>query len=166
MENADRKDIAHARTATLLDDFASHVSRRPGEVFCYFLRQGSCEAITFGDLARHSAAYANLYRHEGIRRGEVVLIALQHCPDLYYAFLGALMGGFIPSFMPFPSEKQDPVKYWESHRQLFARIGAGAILTYEENVEPLRRNIPEGGLHILLPRLGARENVPSSARLK
>jgi len=75
---------------------------------------------------------------------------LQHSPGMYYAFIGAMLCGCIPSMMPFPSPKQDSLKFWESHRELFKRIGAGAIITYPENADGLRKNMPGQPLKILL----------------
>jgi len=74
---------------------------------------------------------------------------LQHSPEMYYSFMGAMQCGCIPSMMPCPSEKQDSFKFWESHRELFKRIGAGAILTSPENAEGLRKNMPGQPLKIL-----------------
>ncbi len=79
-----------------------------------------------------------------------MLIMLSHSPAMYYSFVGAMLCGCIPSMMPCPSEKQDPVKFWESHRELFKRIGAGAILTSAENAESIRKNMPGQPLKILL----------------
>lgn len=137
-------------TISLLEAFEEHLNTRPDKVFCVFLREGTPQTITFRDLAKRASAYANLYRKKGLNPGEIVLIVLQHCPDLYYAFLGALLCGCVPSFMPFPSGKQDPVRYWESHRQLFRRIGSGAILTFPSNAELLAAHISDAQFRLIL----------------
>jgi len=122
----------------LLQALERHCTDRPHATFCHFQRGEIREDISFRQLRREAAAYANLYRDSGLKAGDVVLIMLQHSPDLYYSFVGAMLCGCIPSLMPFPSEKQDPAKFWQSHRELFQRIGAGAIVTYRENAERLR----------------------------
>lgn len=48
---------------------------------------------------------------------------LRHSPELFYAFLGSMLIGAVPSFMPPLSNKQDPDVFWSSHRELFARSG-------------------------------------------
>jgi fatty-acyl-CoA synthase len=74
---------------------------------------------------------------------------LKHGPDLYTAFLGAMLAGCIPTFMPFPSAKQDPEHYWSSHRTLFERLETAAILTYADNVAPLNAHCP--GIAVMTP---------------
>ena len=113
--------------ATILDSIYRNWD--PDSVVCRFLRAGSEERITFGGLHEEAARFSTLYRASGVRPGEFVFIVLRHSPDLLSAFLGALLIGSVPSFLPFPSEKQDPQRYWSSHRELFARTGVRAILT-------------------------------------
>lgn len=108
-------------------------------VFCHFI-QGSHEfAITWGMLRRESARYAAFFQQQGTRQGEIILIILRHSPELFYAFLGAMQAGAAPSFMPFPTAKQDTQLYWASHRKLFERIGSGLVLTYPENLNEAKR---------------------------
>ncbi len=147
--------ISPNRTESLLQALERHYADRPHDTFCHFWRDKTRENISFHKLRCEAAAYANLYRHSGLKAGDVVLVMLQHSPDLYYAFTGAMLCGCIPSVMPFPSQKQDPAKFWQSHRELFQRIGAGAILTYRENAESLRTNIVNQPLQILLPEQAA-----------
>jgi acyl-CoA synthetase (AMP-forming)/AMP-acid ligase II len=111
---------------------------RPGATFCTFLARGAAETITFGQLDERSHAYAAHYRKLGVRPGETVIVILQHSPHLYYAFLGALLAGAVPSFMAFPSVKQRPEVYWADHAKLFARIVPRLIVTYDANVAAAR----------------------------
>jgi fatty-acyl-CoA synthase len=143
--------ISPNRTESLLQALERHCADRPHDTFCHFWRDKIRENISFHKLRYEAAAYANLYRHSGLKTGDVVLVMLQHSPDIYYAFAGAMLCGCIPSMMPFPSQKQDPAKFWKSHRELFERIGAGAILTYRENAQDLRTNMANQPLQILLP---------------
>jgi acyl-CoA synthetase (AMP-forming)/AMP-acid ligase II len=50
-------------------------------------------------------------------------------PSMAEAYLGALLGGFVPSFMPYSAAKQEPEEFVRSHRLLFERIGAAAVAT-------------------------------------
>jgi acyl-CoA synthetase (AMP-forming)/AMP-acid ligase II len=69
--------------------------------------------------------------------------------------------------MPFPSVKQDPVKYWESHAQLFERIGAGAIVTYSENTKLLQDRLRDQHLHVLVPEdVAQKSDVFESAQVR
>jgi fatty-acyl-CoA synthase len=129
------------------------------EVFCHFIHAGRETAISRGDLRRGAERYANLFHRSGVAPGEVVLIILRHSPDLLYSFLGALLTGAIPSFLPYPTSKQDPRLYWSSHQKLFERIGAGALLTYRENLSALRENTTHLPLHLLTSEEA--ENFPT-----
>jgi acyl-CoA synthetase (AMP-forming)/AMP-acid ligase II len=138
------------RAETLLHALERHCAERPHATFCHFWSGDIREDISFQKLRLQAAAYAGLYRESGLKAGDVALIMLQHSPDMYYAFIGAMLCGCIPSMMPFPSPKQDSLKFWESHRELFKRIGAGAIITYPENADGLRKNMPGQPLKILM----------------
>jgi fatty-acyl-CoA synthase len=110
-------------------------------VFCHFAQGGNETAITYGDLRRESARQASFFQQRGVQPGEVILIVLRHSPELFYSFLGAMLAGAIPSFMPYRTSKQDPDLYWSSHQKLFDRISQGTVLTYGENLPAIRQNI-------------------------
>jgi len=127
---------------------------RPDAVFSVFHARGETETITFGRVLERSLRYTAVYAKYGIKRGDIVVVSLKHSPHLFYGFLGALLAGAIPSFMPFPSSKQNPVHYWRDHGILFDRIEPAAILTYAENAQALAEH---------LPRFSARTIIASDA---
>ena len=53
--------------------------------------------------------------------------------------------------MPFPSIKQDPILFWESHNDLFRHIGGGIFVTFHENIADIERNTPKGLLTLVAP---------------
>lgn len=118
-------------------------------VFCHFLRGSQETVISRGALWREAARHACHLRRCGVQSGEVVVIILPHAPELLYAFLGAMLAGAIPSFMPPPSVKQDPEFYWRSHEKLFARLGSGALLCGREHRAMIERNLPRLPLRLL-----------------
>lgn len=118
-------------------------------IFCHFVQGGRELEIRYGDLRRESARYAAFIRSEGIQPGEVVVVILRHCPDLLYAFLGAMLAEAIPTFMPCVTSKQDPDLYWQSHAKLFSRIAVGGLITDGESHSAIRQNIPELSLRLL-----------------
>lgn len=115
---------------------------RPDEIFAHFLQAERTTSIRRGQLWQEAARFANLLKNEGVPRGEVVVIILPHSPDLLFAFLGAMLAGTIPSFMPPPSAKQDPDLYWASHKKLFARLRPGAMITDAGHEVAFRKNLP------------------------
>ncbi len=120
----------------------SHAEARAHDTFCTFLARGQTESITFAELYERSLAYSRFYTRLGIQRGDLILIILQHTPHLFYSYLGAMLAGAIPSFMPFPSPKQRADFYWADHEILIERIKPRLILTYAANLDAARASIP------------------------
>jgi acyl-CoA synthetase (AMP-forming)/AMP-acid ligase II len=109
------------------------------------------QACSNGDILAGAERYATLFRSRGAKPDQIVLISLKPEPALFYAFLGALLAGCVPSMMPFPSIKQDPALFWGSHAELFRHLGGGLFVTYPENVADVAANTPSGLLRILIP---------------
>jgi len=135
---------------TVVDRLASHAVRHPDTLFCTSIAKGEAETITFRQLHDRSSAYARKYRELGVKPGDLVIVVLQHSPHLFYSFLGAMMIGAIPSFMPFPSAKQRADLYWADHDKLFARIEPRLLVTYEENLAAARAALPDFSIPTLI----------------
>lgn len=84
---------------------------------------------------------------------------LQHTPHLFYSYLGAMLAGAIPSFMPFPSPKQRADLYWADHEALFERIQPALIVSYEQNLAAARTALPA----FSIPTLIAGDDIPATA---
>ena len=119
------------------------------DLFCEFLQGGAHTALRYGDLRRGAERYAGFLQSRGVRRGEVVLVVLRHSPDLFSAFLGAMLMGAVPSFMPFPTSKQEPRLYWSSHQKLLDRMATGTLLTYGENLTAVAECTRHDGWRLL-----------------
>ena len=101
--------------------------------------KGSWQQFAYADLQEETERWARIWLATGAAPRSVVFIILQHCPEMYPAFLGAMRAGLIPSFMPYPTIKQDPNLYWRSHQDLFNRVAPSCVLTYTALIEPIRR---------------------------
>jgi fatty-acyl-CoA synthase len=128
-------------------------------VFCNFVIRGADKAIRYSDLLREGSRFARFFLNNQVRPGETVLIVLPHSPDLLYSFLGAILMGAIPSFLPSRTDKQDRELFWSSHRKLFERIGRGSLLTRGENIPHLEQHT--SGIPLRLLRIEAVENGES-----
>lgn len=111
--------------------------------FCRFVSPEDVQEISYRQLLDRSLGYAQTYRELGVGAGDVVFVILRHTPHLFYAFLGAVLAGAIPSFMPYPTPKQRPEIYWDDHRKLFERVGPRAIVTYAENARDALQRMPQ-----------------------
>jgi fatty-acyl-CoA synthase len=118
-----------------------HAEAQPTALFCTVLSGRTVAQITYEDFYAAGCAYAREYMRLGIRPGDVVLIILQHSPHLFYSFLGAMLAGAIPSFMPFPSVKQRADLYWDDHEALFARLRPRLIVSYASNIAAARATL-------------------------
>ncbi len=115
-----------------------------------YARNGARE-VTQGALVAGARRWAAVLRERGARPGGVVLLSLPLSVELIEAFLGALWVGAVPSFMPYPSAKQDPRLFWSSHDQLFGRLGGGLIVTSAETGQAIAANITQAAMVVVTP---------------
>ncbi|MFJ6902639.1 acetate--CoA ligase [Streptomyces griseoluteus] len=71
-------------------------------------RDGSVTSMTYGDLARSTARFANVLRGLGIGHGDRVVTLLGRCPELYTVVLGTLKNTSVLCPL-FPAFGPDPV---------------------------------------------------------
>lgn len=102
------------------------------------------KTITYKDLIHHSNRYAQTYAKGGIKKGEVIILILQHSEDLVYSFWGAILHGAIPSIMPFLTEKLAPEKYRADLASLISITKPTTIVTYPEFENEIRSALTEG----------------------
>lgn len=124
--------------------------RTPEALFCSFISGGNVEPITFEQLYARSCAYARKYIELGVRPDDLILIVLKHTPHLFYTYVGAMIAGAIPSYLPFPSPKQRADLYWEDHDILFKRIEPRMLVTYEENLAAATQTLPDFSIPTLI----------------
>jgi fatty-acyl-CoA synthase len=110
------------------------------------------KTITYRDLIHGANRYAVTYVKKGIKRGEVLILILQHGEDLIYSFWGAILHGAIPSIMPFLTEKLAPEKYRADLASLISITKPTTIVTYPEFEQEVRSALIEGDSvrHVIL----------------
>src|ERR1043166_5142691 len=67
--------------------------------------------ITYAELLTNGAKYATLYKRNGVREADVLVIILNHGVELLYSFVGALLYGAIPSVFAPSSVKISAQEY-------------------------------------------------------
>ncbi|MFK0298102.1 AMP-binding protein [Brevundimonas sp. NPDC090276] len=115
-----------------------HAVEKGDKACVHFVTQGETTPQTYASMRTEALRAAAMFDGLGLEAGSVVFIVLRHQAELYSTFLGAMYAGLTPSFLPFPTPKQDANLYWSSHRELFRRVEPGLVLTYAENIAPLR----------------------------
>ena len=137
---------------TIIDCLKLIFKESKEKTFCWFLNEKEPEKITCEKLILKSFDYVHTYKKLGCKPGDLVFIMLKHTPHLFYSFVGALLYGAIPSILAFPSEKQDPLRFWTSHRKLFEHSGGRVLITYKENLKNIQEHFSNGlRIKILTP---------------
>lgn len=93
---------------------------------------------TYGDLEQRTRQFARSLADHGVARGDVVLVIVQHHPDMLPAFYGAMWLGAIPAFLPFPTGRLHIGKYFQDLRALIATTRPKAMITYAALATELR----------------------------
>ncbi|MFI1731159.1 acetate--CoA ligase [Streptomyces acidicola] len=116
-------------------------------------RDDSVSTVTYGELARRTARFANVLRSLGVGHGDRVFTLLGRCPELYTAVLGTLKNTSVlcPLFSAFGP---DPVE--QRLRLGDARVLVTTAALYRRKVADRRASLPVLE-HVLIVGPGAEE---------
>jgi acetyl-CoA synthetase len=109
-------------------------------------KTGQRRELTYADLARETARFANALRALGVQPGERVFVLMGRLPELYVAVLGALKAGCVvtPLFSAFGPE---PIA--TRCEMGDARVLVTTPELYQRKVQGLRERLP-GLRHVIL----------------
>ncbi len=118
----------------------------------------SVSTVTYAELARRTARFANVLRSLGVGHGDRVFILLGRCPELYITVLGTLKntGVLCPLFSVFGP---DPVE--QRLRLGDAQVLVTTAALYRRKVAERRASVP-GLKHVLIVGAGT-EDLPGTA---
>lgn len=122
---------------SLLAEFDRHATMSGSRPFVHFVERGDTELVSYAEMRLLALKAAAAFKALDVAPRSVVFIVLRHQIELYTSVLGAMYAGLTPSFLPFPTPKQDSDLYWSSHVELFKRVQPAAVLTYDENIGPI-----------------------------
>jgi acyl-CoA synthetase (AMP-forming)/AMP-acid ligase II len=114
---------------TLCQVVEERARRESGKVFCYIRKSGTNRAISYGELFEKASLYCGAYQALGVDRGSNIFIQLSLGEDLIYSFVGAMLGGYIPSFVSPPGDRQEPAHYWKQLIHQCQRVEGARLLT-------------------------------------
>jgi fatty-acyl-CoA synthase len=114
----------------VLSALYEHAAAAPMRPALLFVKQNEYQQFTYEDLLRESERWASTFANQGVEAGQIVAIVLGHRYELYPAFLGAMRAGAIPTFLPYPTSKQDPDLYWRGQAELFARVRPACVIAH------------------------------------
>jgi len=124
---------------TILGAIASIARDKTDAPALSVLRDGHWDHKTYGTVQDEILRWASLFHRMDLKAGGVVFIILKHRADMYPAFLGAMRAGLVPSFLAYPTIKQNPTLYWAGYADLLARVRPECIVTYGDHVEHLKQ---------------------------
>ena len=127
---------------TIIARLVSVASEASERVFCVHYVEGNSETITYRRLLDGARAAAARYQAWGCQPGDIALIFLKHEPELYFSFIGAMLAGVIPSFMPYPNPKQNHDLFWRGHAALLERIEPKLLVVSPELMEQFHQFLP------------------------
>jgi len=96
------------------------------------------ELLSYRDLLARGELWNATFRKAGLEVGSRVVVILPHSVDLYAAYLGALLGGLVPTMFAFPSPKFSEEVYFQTIGALLDNADAHIIVTYSELASSLR----------------------------
>ena len=124
-------------SVSIVDAFLARCKREPDAIFLRILEDGHWRDITTFKLFCRAAQWARLLEAHDCRSGDIVIIALQHDLDQYAAFLGCLLLGAVPSYLPLRTAKQDVGVYQRECRTQLSRVSARAFVTVPNGPDDL-----------------------------
>ena len=108
---------------TLRNVILDHYRKHPGRLFVRcLLTDGTAVSISYGDLVSRGSQFASEFRRSRAGPGDIVVVILPHSQDLFCAFIGAVLGGQVPSILAVPSFKLNSDHYRQELQALFKRI--------------------------------------------
>ena len=138
------------QSATIGTLFAAHARQNPTQPFCTLLVSGQVETLNFEQIYHRAQIFARVYRTRGVKPGDIVIVMLKHSSSLFASFLGAVLVGAVPSFMPYPTPKQRSDFFWNDHERLFDRLRPRLIVTYAENRAAAHEALPNFAIETLV----------------
>jgi len=113
-------------------------------------RSESYNILTYAQFAELSNRLAAAIKSRATAgTAGVVFVILKHHLMQLPLFVGCMRAGFVPSFLPFPSAKQDPDLYWQSHAEVIERTRPAAIVTYDDLMDGVAAIADKFGVPVL-----------------
>jgi fatty-acyl-CoA synthase len=134
---------------------AEWAARRPDHPALTFAR----DTLTHAQLDTRLRRVAAAARAGGLRPGDVALLFMPQGIDAVVCYFGLMRAGVVPSFMPLPSAKQEPGRYWSSHASLLDLIHPAAVIGPDAHLADMQA----AGLARSTPRLWSAQTLLDAA---
>jgi fatty-acyl-CoA synthase len=108
-------------------------------------------ALSYTALLDRASLWQALFTDLGLVPSDRIVVALPHGADLYAAYIGALLGGFVPSMFAFPSPKMTEEAYFETLRALVGVATPRVFVTFETLRPKIAAHLTSVPLHVISP---------------
>ena len=112
----------------IFEALIARAESEPDGIFCHFFRSGEYRRVSNEEIVAAARLVAARLRALAVPPGRVVPIVLEHRIELYACFIGCVMAGVVPTFLPPLTRKQDPTVFRASMSALLARIDPFCII--------------------------------------
>jgi fatty-acyl-CoA synthase len=144
----------------LLDAIVARWRAAPQEQHGMFHDGEDWHDVSVDALMRRALQFSAAISDAGVVSGDIILMIIRHGVDAHAAFIGAMLIGAVPSFMPYPNVKQDAGLYWRQHRKIFAHLSPRAILVYDALCDEVGEAVADTGI-ITLAQSCANRQAPT-----
>ncbi len=136
-----------------------------GEFLRLVYGDGEDQVLSYGDLVAGAERWSAFYAARGLGPGDRVIVILRHSPELYGAYIGALLGGQVPAMFAFPSPKFSEQEYFRNVGTLIATARSRMLVTYPELAGKLesRERAALGSAELVTPDSVALHDGPAPA---
>jgi fatty-acyl-CoA synthase len=131
MSSSSQDGVVH--NGGLLRLFGQHRSKI--EAFCHFLQGDEERVVSFSAFFGGAAQFRRRYEDAGLAHGAVVIIATEFSLEGMCAFVGALIGGFVPAFLAPLTERQRVDHFAETISSIIRYTRPAAIVVTPGRVE-------------------------------
>ena len=135
---------------SLIQSIFENVTTNPDRLALAFIYEDGLEEwISISQFHREASRFAVNFRKRGLQEDDILILVLDHSPELLYAFWGAMYLGAIPSIFPLLNEKLDPEFYRKQVNNLAAHSGAKAVIAGEEFEHQLKMSSGWGNCQVI-----------------
>lgn len=142
-------DATEAGFNSFLSPLLRRATANPAHPFADFHHGAAWHSVTLGDLLTHALRFTALLQARSIPSGSTIMLALRHGIEAPASFLGAMLAGMVPSFLPCPSTKQDHSLYWAQHRTVLAFNRPPLVLTPDDLLADMQANAAGAGATVV-----------------
>ena len=141
---------ADAGTNPFLTPILQRARTDPDHSFGMFHDGATWRAVTLGQALDRALRFVALVQAHGVPQGSTVMLALRHDVDAPACFIGAMLAGMVPSFLPCPSAKQDHTLYWTQHRTVLSFNHPPLVLVPDDLQADMTACAAESGAEVVV----------------